>query len=54
MTIVSGVPISLAICTLKNIPFALGWFKIYFALLYIFYIEYIFIIQGWFQIYKEH
>jgi hypothetical protein len=54
VTIISGVSISLAICTLSNIPFVVGQFKFYFALLYIFYVEYNFIIWGWFQAYKEH
>jgi hypothetical protein len=54
VTVVFGVPISLAICTLSNIPFAFGWFEFYFSLLYIFHVEYIFIILGWFQVYKEH
>jgi hypothetical protein len=49
VTIVFGVPISLEICTLSNIPFVFGQFGFYFALLYIFYVEYIFVIRGWFQ-----
>jgi hypothetical protein len=34
VAIISGVPISLIVCTLNNIPFAFGRFKFYFALLY--------------------
>jgi hypothetical protein len=49
MEIIFGVPISLTVCTLSNIPFVFGWFKFYFALLYIFYTEYIFVIGGKFQ-----
>jgi hypothetical protein len=53
VTTVFGVPTPLAICILSNIPFVFGQFKFYLALLYIFHIEYIFIIWGWFQVYKE-
>jgi hypothetical protein len=35
------VPLSLTVCTLRNIPFVFGWFEFYFALLYLFYIEYV-------------
>jgi hypothetical protein len=31
----------------NNIPFVFGQFEFYFALLYIFHVEYIFIIWGW-------
>jgi hypothetical protein len=48
-----GVPISLTVCTLSNIPFVFGRFEFYFALLYIFYIKYIFVIRGRFQFYKD-
>jgi hypothetical protein len=36
MAIFFGVPISLTVCTLNNIPFVFGRFEFYFALLYIF------------------
>jgi hypothetical protein len=56
VTIVFGVPITLAICTLSNILFVFGQFEFYFSLLYIFYVEYIsfFLIRGCIQAYKEH
>jgi hypothetical protein len=54
VTVVFVVYISFPICTLNNIPFVFGRFEFYFALLYIFYIEYVFVIPGWFQVYKEH
>jgi hypothetical protein len=41
MTIIFGLPISLTLCTLSNIPFVFGQFEFYFALLYIFCIEYV-------------
>jgi hypothetical protein len=53
VTIVLGVPMSLAICTLSNIPFVFGRFEFYLALLYIFYVEYIYIIWCWVQVYKK-
>jgi hypothetical protein len=41
MAIIFSVPISLTVCTWSNIPFVFGRFEFYFALLYIFYIEYV-------------
>jgi hypothetical protein len=49
----SGVPISLTVCTLSNIPFVFGLFEFYFALLYTFYIEYVLVIWDRFQFYKN-
>jgi hypothetical protein len=40
MAIIFGVPISLTVCTLSNIPFVFGRFEFYFALLYVFYKKY--------------
>jgi hypothetical protein len=54
MAIIFGVPISLTVCTLSNIPFVVGQFEFYFALLYIFYIECVFVIRGRLQLYKKH
>jgi hypothetical protein len=48
-----GVPISSIVCTLINIPFVFGRFEFYFALLYIFYIEYALVIWDRFQFYKK-
>jgi hypothetical protein len=52
MATISGMSISLAVCTSSNIPFVFGWFEFYFALLYIFYIEFALIIRGRFQFCK--
>jgi hypothetical protein len=38
MAIIFGVPISLTVCTLSNIPFVFWQMEFYFALLYVFYI----------------
>jgi hypothetical protein len=46
--------ISLTVCTLSNIPFVFGRFELYFAPLYIFYIDYVLVIQGRLQFYEEH
>jgi hypothetical protein len=54
MAIIFGVPISLTVCTLSNIPFVFGLFEFYFALLYILYIEYVLVIWGRFQFNKKH
>jgi hypothetical protein len=51
MAIIFGVPISLTVC---NISIEFGRFEFYFALLYIFYIEYVLVIRGRFQFYKKH
>jgi hypothetical protein len=32
MAVISGVPISLTVCRLSNIPVVFGWFEFYFAL----------------------
>jgi hypothetical protein len=40
-----GVPTSLIVCTLGNIPFEFGWLEFYFAALYIFSIEYVLVIR---------
>jgi hypothetical protein len=54
--VIFGVPISLTVCTLSNIPFVFGQFEFYVALLYIrvFCIEYVLVILGRFQLYKKH
>jgi hypothetical protein len=31
MVIIFGVPISLTVCTMRNIPLVFGWFEFYFA-----------------------
>jgi hypothetical protein len=49
-----GVTISLTVSTLSNIPFVFGRFEFYFALLYVFYIEYVLVIRGRLQFYKKH
>jgi hypothetical protein len=49
-----GVPISWAICTLSNIPFVSLRFDFDFQLLEIFHDEYVLIIWGWLQVYKEY
>jgi hypothetical protein len=54
MAIIFGVPISLTVCTLSNIYFLFGQIEFYFALLYIFYIEYVLVIGGRLQFYKKH
>jgi hypothetical protein len=54
LAIIFGVPISLTVFTLGNIPFVFGWFEFYFALLYVFYIEYVLVIWGRLQFYKKH
>jgi hypothetical protein len=54
MVIIFGVPISLTVCTWSNIPFVFGRFEFYFALLYIFYIEYVLDIRGRLKLYKKH
>jgi hypothetical protein len=46
VAVVFGVPVSLAVCTLGNVSFVSRQFKFYFALLYVFDIEYIFAIRG--------
>jgi hypothetical protein len=46
MVIIFGVPISLTVCTLNNIPFVFGRFEFYFTLMYVFYIKYVFVIRG--------
>jgi hypothetical protein len=53
MAITFGVPISLTVCTLSNISFVFGRFELYFALLYIFYIEYVLVIRGRLQFFKN-
>jgi hypothetical protein len=45
------VPISLTTFTLSNILLVFGLFEFYFALLYIFYIEYVLVIRGRHNIY---
>jgi hypothetical protein len=52
--IIFGVPISLTVCTLSNISFVFGQFEFYFALLYIFYIEYVLVIRGRLQFLKKY
>jgi hypothetical protein len=54
IAIVVSAPLSLTVCALDNISFVFGGFKFYFALLYIFYIEYVHVIWGRFQFYKKH
>jgi hypothetical protein len=54
MAIIFGVPISFTVCTLSNIPFVFGRFEFYFALLYIFYIEYALVIRDRLQFYRKH
>jgi hypothetical protein len=44
--IIFGVPISLTVCTLRNIPFVFGRFKFYST-------EYVLVIWGRFQFYKK-
>jgi hypothetical protein len=51
--IIFGVPISLTVCTFSNMPFVFGRFEFYFELLYIFYTEYVLVIQGRLQFYKK-
>jgi hypothetical protein len=46
VAVVLGVPVSLAVCTLRNAPFVSGRFEFYFALLYVFDIEHIFVIRS--------
>jgi hypothetical protein len=54
VAVVFGVPVSLAVCTLGILSFVSGRFKFYFALLYVFDIEYILVIQGRLQFDEEH
>jgi hypothetical protein len=54
MAIIFGVPMSLTVCTLSTIPFVFGRFEFYLAMLYIFYTEYLLVIQDRFQFYKKH
>jgi hypothetical protein len=49
-----GVPIFFTVFTFRNIPYVFGQFEFHFALLYIFSIEYVRIIWGRFQFYKDH
>jgi hypothetical protein len=53
MAIIFGVLISLTVCTLSNIPFVFRRFEYYFALLYIFYIEYILVFGAGFSSIKN-
>jgi hypothetical protein len=54
MAIIFGVPISLTVCTFGNMHFVFGRFEFYFALLYIFNIEYVLVIQGRLQFHEKH
>jgi hypothetical protein len=54
MAMTFGMPKSLAVCTLSNIPLVFGLFEFDFALLYVFYIEYVLVIRGSFQFYKKY
>jgi hypothetical protein len=53
MAIIFGVPISLTVCTLSNISFVFGLLKFDFALLYVFYIEYVLVIRCRLKTYKK-
>jgi hypothetical protein len=53
VAVVFGVPVSYAVCTLGNVSFVSGQFKFYFALLYVFDIEYI-LIRGRLQFNEKH
>jgi hypothetical protein len=53
MAIIFSVPISLTVI-LSNIPFVFRLFEFYFALLYVFYIEYSLVIRSRHQFYKKH
>jgi hypothetical protein len=53
MAVIFGVSISFTVCTLNSNPFVFGLFKFYFALLYTFYVEYVLVIRGRFQFYKN-
>jgi hypothetical protein len=54
MAMIFGVPTSSTVCTMSNISFVFGQFKFYFALLYIFYFEYVLVIWGRLKFYKKH
>jgi hypothetical protein len=54
MVIIFYVPISLTVCTLSNISFVFRLFEFNFALLYIFYNEYVLVIRSRFQFYKNY
>jgi hypothetical protein len=54
VAIIFGVSIPLRVCTLSNIPSVFGQLKFYFALLCIFYIEYVPVILTRFQFYNKH
>jgi hypothetical protein len=54
MAIIFGVSISLTVCTLNSISFVFGQFEFYFALLYIFYMEYALVIRGRLKFNKRH
>jgi hypothetical protein len=54
VAIIFGAPISLTVYILRNISFVFGRFEFYFVALYIFYIEYVLLIQDRLQFYKEY
>jgi hypothetical protein len=52
--VVVCVSVSLAVCTLNNIPFVLGRFKFDFAQLEVFDKVYILVVRGRFQLHRKH
>lgn len=54
MTIVLGVAISLTVSTLSDISFLFGRLEFNLALLEVFNLKDIFVVQGGFEVYKEH
>jgi hypothetical protein len=53
MAIIFGVPMSLTVFTLSNVPFVFGRFEFYFALFFILYIEYVLVIWDRLKFYKN-